>query len=1160
MNPQLIAADPQSSIFVTANAGSGKTSTLVNRVARLLLSGSRPEHIICVTYTKAAAAEMQSRLFQRLGQWAIMDDEALRADLAKIDEQGRNLGEARALFARALETPGGLKIQTLHAFCERLLRRFPLEAGLSATFQVLDDIKKQALLDKARDTLLCFNEDDGFRDRLIKTLGPKGFESLLTQFSSQMDALTTVLGRLREGHGEDWPTWIYQQFDLSGVVTPKNIADHFAQSLDWDQIRAVGASMAQAKGANNQKTGYKLAAIAEAYGCDQSFDLFAYYRVFYTLEGTFSKNTFSKEAPEADKILLQQLSEPIPAILDQQRAATIASQTCDAMALFALYRSFYLGFKAQTGALDFQDIITAARDLLLRPDMSDWVLYKLDGGLDHILVDEAQDTNPDQWQIVSALSDAFFHDDEEKVRTVFAVGDEKQSIFGFQGARPDAFLSMRRAFGDKAFRANKDFAVPALETSYRSLPQILQFVDATFATPALADALSPGTHVISHSAHRKDAEGCVELWPLVLPYDKPNDAIIDDDDDMAAPDALSQDAADLRLAREVAHQISQELKSGRCIYDSDGPRPMREGDILILTRTRNALFNAIIRELKISGVAVSGADRLVLEGHIAFQDIRALMRFCAQPADALSLACVLRSPFCDLNEDDLYHLALEAKTKGGLWAALCAKGDEDGPFHDARAFLGWALHESNQACAFDFLSRALNRRDANGLSQKHRFLRRLGRECEDVLDETLSLAQSCEGLGLTSLYAFLHHCEAQSNTIKREQDEGQGRVRVMTVHGSKGLEAHWVILAMAPHHKKSSQEPLFLSDDGDIGLIPSVKAQYCDQVKAYLQDREIGLEAEALRLFYVALTRARDRLSLCGYKGRKDPTSHYPSWYELAQQGMQNLIPKGAHPYGVTGQIVFDPQSDTQPSAMRFGTLAPIMKHDEPSLFQSPRLPEFLRAPLNETKSQTIGWRAASQLDQDSLGQDEVAPSPLGGVAGLGRYRRGELIHKLFEILPDLPKKDREACAIDYLRRRHGLAEHHVDDITKSVLGVLNDARFSMVFAEGSRAEIALAGQIGAEPGFMLSGRVDRLVVTPTEVLVVDFKSNRPAPDSAHLASLAIQRQMAGYVGLLRQIYPRHKVSATLLWTDGPKLTPFDDDLIALRLQDLMTPSSLITN
>ncbi len=1034
------------------------------------------------------------------------------------------------------------------------MRRFPLEADLSPAFQVLDDLLGNRLADDATARLLTLQSPQladfmALRDRLIRRLKVSGFENLLRQFVHSHDRIRTAVEHLTAY--DDWRERLCRSLGLADVCTSSDCLAAYANRLQWRVVKDIGEVLLMGSSKTNREAGQAFLDLHLHFEGHGVFDLDIIRPVFLTRDGSLRKTIYTKETVPADARWLDDMAIEIIALVEQIKAADIAADTIDGLRLFSVFSGIYQSLKQDEGALDFQDLINRARDLLADEIKAAWVLFKLDGGLEHVLVDEAQDTSQDQWAIVRALTGEFFsgHGQSASPRTVFAVGDEKQSIYGFQGAKPDLFLTEGQHFEGKAREAGAKFVAPDLIESWRSLPHILGFVDAVFDQPNLAEALNFTGNLITHEARRSEAAACVELWPLVTPIDLPEATA--DDDEIAAVDQPSRHQPSKRLARQVAATVAADIAAGRAVWTkgkASVQRPMHAGDVLILVRKRDHLFEHIIRELKMAGVPVSGADRLKLGDHIAFQDLRALMRFCLQPADDLSLACVLRSPLCDLDEQALYDLA--QPRQGSLWAAVLNRPDTD----EARSFLIWALRSAHALTAFDFLSRTLSRRDAAGRSFKQRFLTRLGNECEDVLDETLSLALKAEGAGAIGLSACQDLFEFNASEIKREQDESAGAVRVMTVHGSKGLEAPWVIVPIGPQHGARKDEPLVLSDAGALYLCANGKKGDVQAVTAIRDARALKDDQESLRLFYVALTRARDRLTVCGYAGKATPRAgNFPPWYDLAAAAFDRL-PVATAP--MTLAAPFDDLEQVETAIVRIhGERAPLLMAQANVPSAAIPLPAFATENVAQTDVDYERWQAISQMGDEDRDEAERAPSPLELSAGLGRYRRGNLIHKLFEILPDIAAERRVDVAGRYLARQADLTTEQRDEMRDAVMAVLGDARFAEAFGPHSRPEVALAGQVGVNArgeALLLSGRIDRLVVTDERVLIIDYKSNRPAPDRAEDAAVAYQRQMAGYVALLQQIHPDKQVEAALLWTDGPKLTPLSEALVKLRLGEIL--------
>ncbi len=1132
LNPQTRAADPARSVFVTANAGSGKTTTLVSRVARLLLGGAAPSAILCVTYTKAAAAEMQARLFETLGKWAVMDDGELSAELAKLDDSDpgalnpARLSEARRLFARALETPGGLKIQTIHAFCEKLLRRFPIEAGVSPRFTVLENEAAIALSHAAREDLAraALNDAEGpvgqAYSHFAVELDWGRFQELLALIENRRAELTDYVARVADGRAPG-------PHVLTGADPQKTPEDIEADFLRWLD-RAEARRMAQLMATGSKTDKDRAAELIHALDHDWSFHGLGV--VFLTGSGSPRKSMATKQAPPDAVGWLTDLQDKFLAARDQLRAAKVADDTIKLLTLANAHAALYEAAKTAHGALDFSDLVARTVELLTVRSTAAWVLYKLDGGVDHVLIDEAQDTAPEQWAIMRALTGEFFTV-EGTDRTVFAVGDEKQSIYSFQGARPERLRQESQVYDSLISGAGGAFEGVPLETSYRSTEAVLTFVDAVFGTPERARALVGETGEIPHhTAARKGQPGAVELWPLFVDEAPPErDAWTDPVDQEGTASARK------RMAQTLANEIKRQVETGVVVFDKGGvARPCGYGDFLILVRRRDATFEEIIRALKAAGAPVAGADRLKLSQHIVFDDLKALARFALFPGDDLTLAEVLRGPFCDVNEDSLFDLAGRDK-RDSLWRELKRRADE-------RPEWGRALHLLRAARGardldpFGFFSRLLNRVDATGQSGRARILTRLGREAEEAIDETLNQVLAAEGRGGTDLETCLALLEAADVEVKRELEGPRGEVRVMTVHGAKGLEAPVVILPDTTMKAKAQGPSLMpvATESGEAWLMcPGSSKEDCPASADARAAREARVGDESLRLLYVALTRARDRVIVMGRGSKRAPEAG--DWWSVIEETFDRLGDQVRELDGGVRRYGADP--DSLPAAVA----AAEMRAEAPAW-----------ARTNPPRNAAARFASPSQMQE----QKRIpAPSPLargeGPGAGLGRFRRGDLIHRLLERLPDLPASDRPDAARRMLARERDLSEEQRAEMIAAAFGVLDDARFAPVFGPGSRAEVALTGTAPDLPsGVSISGRIDRLVVTPQRVLVVDFKSNRPAPDRVEDADPAYVLQMAIYAAVLRRLYPDRAVEAALVWTDGPKLMAVPQGLMDAALEN----------
>ncbi|HWA90619.1 MAG TPA: double-strand break repair helicase AddA [Rhizomicrobium sp.] len=1098
----LQASDPARSAWVAANAGAGKTHTLANRVTRLLFAEAKPERILCLTYTKAAAAEMQHRLFAQLGAWSMLPDAALAAKIAEVGATAKGpeaLRKARRLFAQALETPGGLKIQTIHAFCQNLLSRFPIEAGVAPSFQVLDDRTARDLLAEARAQVL---ERAGSGDAALAS----AVAHLVTQTSEgrMQQLLDAALGNDRRK---------LDRFFASGLLTERLRAAHGAEAKDTPHGIAEGfapdpclAEIASWLATGSKTDADRGAALKAALAEDDAFSRFALLRdAFLTGKGErYAKLVtvgHAKSRPDL-AAALEAICNDFLSAEQRHRAAHAAGLAEATLVVTDAVRKVYAASKRARGVLDYDDLIAETLKLLSRGDAAQWVLFKLDGGLDHILIDEAQDTSPEQWQIVRKLTEEFFAGagQREGARTVFAVGDEKQSIFSFQGADPTQFEVNRAYFKSRAEAAAHDFADERLETSRRSAPEILQFVDAVFADPASRAGLTSQDLPIAHTPLREEAKGRVEVWPPLKPSAAP-------EPDVWRPvDVESETSPVVRLAIKIADKIKRWIDGRTRLPGRD--RAIGPGDVMILLPRREPFGSEVIRRLKERGIAVAGADRIRLTEQIAVMDLIALGRFALLPEDDLNLAALLRSPLIGLSEEELFALAY--KRDGTLWRALGERRDE---FASAYELLSDIRGMADYKPPFEFFAHALTVR-----GMRSKLLARLGGEAADAIDEFLSHALAHEAANTPSLEGFLHWIERGGAEVKRDMERGRNEVRVMTVHGAKGLEADIVVLADTTTLPEQPGKKGHLLYTDDAALFPMADEAAPEPVKrAKLAAAEETLR-EHRRLLYVALTRARDRLYVAGFENKKGVREG--SWYALCEQAAKSVCA----PVERDGETVLALGSLTEEDA------EPMLPLDAPPLALAPWV--RAAAPAERVRPRFIRPSEASGEEEPPL------PPPRTNK----RFRRGQLVHALLAHLPDVPEEKRPDMALRYLTA-HGAED--AEALAAQTLRVLSDPAFAAAFAPGSRAEIGLVADLPElGDGARVNGRIDRLAFTESEVLIVDFKTNRPPPKREDELARITRTQMALYRAAAARIFPGRRIACALVWTEGPSLMPLSDALL----------------
>ena len=1131
---QTIAATPTASVWVSASAGSGKTKVLADRVLRLLLSGTDAGKILCLTFTRAAAAEMQNRIRRLLGEWAVMDDDRLTSAIVALtgvppDNAVRAL--ARRLFAQVLDTPGGLKIQTIHAFCESLLGRFPIEAGLAPHFEVMDDRTAAEVLEAARDDILTRareGADDGLADALRIVTGWVHED----EFAKLMMEIASSRGRLRRlvsAHGGAGNAIAATRAALD-VAAADTVEALVAAACDDAVVDLIGLRLAaDALSAGGKQDKDKAARMAPWLAAERdsrahAFDDYAL--AYLTGTGTIRAALASKGAvaamPEISDVMETEAARVL-AVYEKRKAILTAEATEAILLIATALIERYEDHKRGNALLDYDDLILRARELVERA--APWVLYKLDGGIDHVLIDEAQDSNADQWAVVRAIADEFHAGAgaRDAVRTVFAVGDEKQSIFSFQGAAPDEFAAMSDHFEQRTVAAGQDWHRVPLDVSFRSASAVLQAVDAVFTDDEVRHGVSAGT--ISHTAHRRGQAGLVELWPPVFPDDRP------ETDPWASPDTMRNDETPaMRLAHAIAGRIEKWLRDDEPLDSAD--RAIRPGDIMVLVRRRTDLVDNLIRELKNRGVDVAGLDRMVLTDQLAVRDLIALGAFALMPHDDLNLAAVLKGPLIGFDETQLFDIC--HGRDGTVWAALRRRARQDPASSAAYRTLSDILGRADMMPPFEFFAHILG-----PMTGRAHLLSRLREEANDPIDEFLSLALGYEQAHPPSLQGFLRWVEDGEAQIKRDLDQGvRDEVRIMTVHGAKGLQAPIVFLADTMQTPRPGTGLLW-DDRGehDIMLWPPrshVQERRAKRLAAVEKDRQ---DEEYRRLLYVAMTRAEDRLYVAGYGTRQSPPEG--AWRNLIERGLDGFAETfdfDSHAGGAGDR----PEIAWTGEGMRLAnpqTSAPDRKRaDEDRAAAIPALPGWADLPAPDEPE------PSRPLAPSRPSSPEPAPrSPLGDDSGLA-FQRGLLVHRLLQTLPDIAADARRRAARAFLDRPvHGLDDDRIEALMAETFAVLDHPDYADLFGPGSRAEAPVAGVIGDTA---ISGRIDRLVVGPDRVKVLDFKTNRPPPAQPGDVSPVYLRQMAAYRALLEKIYENQSVECVLLWTDGPRLMPLDAKLL----------------
>lgn len=1137
---QLRAADPDASAWVSANAGSGKTFVLALRVIKLLLRGVDPSKILCVTFTKAAAANMAMRVFNELSKWIAYDDGKLDAAILLIGEKPNAAlrAKARRLFATALETPGGLKVQTIHAFCTRLLHQFPFEADVAARFDVLDDATEHEIVEG----LIL----DAMLQGASNPETPIGRAFAITIAAAADQVLRDVI-RAAVAERDAIENWIVAAGSLDAAMaqlsaalgvgaddTEQSVEDEFFQSshIPMSEWRAIAAALVE--GGKSDRDQADL--FNRLHGLSGTERLGTLISIFCTKDYKPRARIVTKTISDGNPDLAERLKseqDRICALLDKLSAVRCRERTGALITIVQEVIVRYRTEKDRRGLLDYDDLIDKTLSLF-RKTSAAWVLYKLDLGIDHILIDEAQDTSPKQWEIVRTLVDEFTAGAgaRPKKRTLFVVGDDKQSIFSFQGAEPEKFGDVQSQFKRAFEQVELEWRPVKLQHSFRSGEIVLGAVNEVFRSKEIyASVTSDEVGIPPHIALEDAAPGQVEIWPLEKPDDKGPQPGWD-----APFDQRSETSATVKLARRIAGNVK--------LWCGKGAKP---GDVLILVRQRGALFEAVIRALKEARIPVAGADRLILTEHIAVMDLMALADALLLPQDDLALASALKSPLFGFTDEDLYEIAYN---RGALTLleSLLGKAAGNPRFAAAAAKIEQLTDAARRESPFTFYAHLLSLDHG-----RKRILARLGHEAADALDEFLNLALAYEKREAASLQGFLAWLRAAQAEVKRDMEVTRAEVRVMTVHGAKGLEAPIVVLADTTTRPQGSHPPRLLSAplQGCEGLLWTGRKNQDSPFAA--QARAAHDEAAAdeyRRLLYVAMTRAERKLVICGTAGkvRNDGTEVIPKgcWYELITQALVERA----------GDLTIREKADDGAGEVwRYRKIA-----DEAGTPPAPAAARPFEAPTWLDQDVARDPPRAKVITPSS---DDERVSTLPPDAAFDRQTaltRGRIVHRLMQSLPDIPAQHRETAARQYLDRAGtALDQAARNEIAAQVIALIADERFAPLFAPGSRAEVPVVGRLSGKnhPDIVVSGQIDRLAVTKQDILIADYKTNRPAPrtiDELLASHGGYVRQLALYRAVLSQIYPGRTVKAALIWTDLPDLMEIPARLLDQRIADL-TPA-----
>ncbi len=1166
------ASDPKSSVWVTASAGTGKTKVLTDRVLRLMLEGSQPENILCVTFTNAAASVMKNRIREELELWATCSDTVLNTKLRKLTGRKaseKTIARARQLFAEYLDTPNGMKIQTIHSFCQSMLKRFPVETGIPPYFDVLDEQSAFEMLKQAQADILQQVQDepdtklaDAVR-RITPEVSEDDFMALMGEITYRRGELLSVFEQFG-GDIEDPSATIQEIYKYLGIKegsTGKNLRKALCSNAGIDNNRPDLDKLYLACDilTEGTKTDKEKATIIRDWldGSlqDREEILQDYIKVFLTDKGEIRKRLTTKNTIAAQNILEKEANRIING-LEIIKTVNVARGTEALLTLASAILTSYREKKKAINALDYDDLIYKTLLFLEEDDGSAWALQKLDGDLKHILVDEAQDTNPDQWAIIAAITKEFFKSKNTKKkikiedRTMFVVGDEKQSIFSFQRADPKEFENRREFFKEQVTKAGGKWQHVKMEVTFRSSPAIMQVVDAVFKNDEAADGLrfnEDKDDEITHKPFRLGQGGEVKISPIVKSKGLAP---------LPAWPIPTEREESFDPAVEIAENIADEIKN---LIDSGEKlkargRAIVPSDIMILVRRRSRFVDDMIRALKKRDIPVAGADRISLREQISVMDLVAIGEFSQFPRDDYKLAVILKSPFIGLSDKELERIALNRK--GTLWEALQEKGKTTKKYQNIVEYLKNTMKMVEEKRPYDFYAEFLMRPcPANKNSALFAIYSRLGFDAEDAIVEFMNSLERFERVNTPSMQGFLVWINAGKSEIKREidGDSSNPKVRIMTIHSAKGLEAPIVIMpdttTVPANNTRTRPKLLWPNDNRKIPLwVPRAELEN----KKFTEERlkiEKERDQEYRRLLYVAMTRAEDRLYVYGYQNSKNRPNN--SWYDLIKNGVEENLKDEIEYLGEKGEIIkFNSPQTARPKDDGVRAHKKRRKSGVPAWAR--KIAPKAKSPVKKF-TPSIAFKQTKNIANDNKINGKNIKTPFNMTAESKDQKIGNIVHHLLEYLPTLEDDNRKKAAKLYLSKpawKLSLGEQ--ERIYKQIDKIISDKDFGILFGKNSRAEVTIGGKIirdGEE--YLMTGNIDRLVVGEKTVWIVDYKNSKYIPKTVNDISKQYIAQMAAYREALKDIYPNKKIKCTLLWTREAKMQAVPDKMMDKICQDM---------
>ena len=1096
LNPilnQQLASDPKNSVWVMASAGSGKTKVLTDRILRLLLEDVAPHKILCLTFTKVASVEMQERLNKELQNWIICNDKELFEKLLNLTgekPEAHFISKARGLLIKILNAELKIKIQTIHSFCQSILKSFPFEAKIPINFELLEENQAKILLKNSQKNILQnATKDEELRDLIFKInsqISDESFTLLLSNLLQNKDKINFITHKyfgIKNAIKEMREKFNLNYENNNFLEIYNKIFNDFVENLNLSQLQIFNKKLSESSGKNDLKSFENIKKFIE----NPKFENFKFIQDgFFTKENTprkFSKKIYENLTKEIDNFYTK-----INDFNKQNQACITIENSYNLIKIVMAILDDFQKIKIANCYLDYGDLINIANQVLENPEFSDWIKLKMDSSFDHILIDEAQDTNPIQWSIIKSLTDDFFSGESSsnKSRSIFVVGDEKQSIMGFQGAD----INQTKLFYDYLLqKSNFQLQNIDLNISFRSGINILNLVDDVFNNNDcnLNKSLCKIGKYTNHQSFRQSA-GYVEIWQ----NDGISETKIDNDEDSELHQnqdfIIDQDSAETPkkstkkipidfswkidfsnqatdnnhdlIAKFVSQKIKKWIDEKRLIHDKN--RPIEYGDIMILVRNRqNGLIDKLsqnFNQLKIPFISVG---KIKFSENLLIQDILNIAKFALLPSDCFNLACLLKSPFFNVEEDELFELCkIKNDKQQNLWSSL-----KSTKYYNS---LENIINLSKKNDVYEFFFKILN-----DVQNQINIASRFTIEGLEIVNNFLFICNDFNQKNATNLQNFIEFVEKIDPEIILNSTS-KNQIKITTIHSSKGLQAPIVIMPDCLYsysNQLDNKEKILWLDDFPLWINKDSKI---NSLIKKVSDIKISENYEEhLRLLYVALTRAEDEIYIGGLSNKKDEKC----WYEIINKINSNNYRK--------------------------------------TKFENPKnniLIKNFPTKISLENSNFVFNDKHINYEYDLVNQGLIT---------------GKILHKILEIIGknfEMPKVWLKNIINNFVKNSSDI---HLSE-QKNILQIIENFLDSKLFLE--IFEVNFDGKILCEYEIFYNKkilRIDLIKIYKNEILIIDYKSDEIMPDNIPEQYFD---QLNLYKSALQKLYPDHKINCAILW------------------------------